>query len=237
MEWIFDCKRQIENDTLNRDLLVLIKAGLFVAIWRARNFKLHNRISDIKRVVEDWELYVREHFIMLERRIRMGSETGEDMLTGRETRTPSWRAAREEITIPEVAEIKALVWATNYALVENWRRIAWKSDAQPVVNQVLTAEEPTIWKTRTDILKLRQKFQREDWNLIWSKRDSNRLANATAKLSVKLKITFCCLDLSSEFSHPMLRDICLTEELYALDQCACLLPFGVFGLLMQLMCS
>lgn len=38
------------------------------------------------------------------------------------------KSALAEATSLEEAEIKALVWETEYAIVEDWRRIEWRSD-------------------------------------------------------------------------------------------------------------
>lgn len=106
---------------------------------------------------------------------------------------------------PEKAEIKTLVWATEIVSSKGSELVEWRCDAQRVVDQIMTIEEPNIWHTINDLLLLRQRFQRGDWILLWTNIEAN------TKFSLKHKLLFCCFDLF-ELLHCSIGAICLEDE-------------------------
>lgn len=163
MEFMFGTGRQTGQEVVDRDLLILILASLFDAVWKAKNLKLHNGCCNIEKMVSGCEGFVKEIFSLLEREPHI-QDGGLQM--GRAVEVPTWRPAEQgivtvnvdaaigrekrgmalvardhrgklihlksllaDITSPKEAEIKALMWATDFAAMENWGRIEWRCNA------------------------------------------------------------------------------------------------------------
>lgn len=69
-----------------------------------------------------------------------------------------------------MAELKALLWASNVIKLWGWNIVDWSFDVQMVVNEVLDPEEPCNWESRHDVLYLRNCFGPSNftWNLSWT---------------------------------------------------------------------
>lgn len=91
------------------------------------------------------------------------------------------------------AETKALRWASDIAVREEWKQVQWVSDALNVVKEINSSHAPEGWNTRYDMIKIKDNFKRQDWKLEWTCREENCAADAIAKVSFKFN---CCLDLN-----------------------------------------
>lgn len=63
-----------------------------------------------------------------------------------------------EETEPTKAELEALVWAARLAGENGWECVDWKFDAQAVVNEIRSLEDPCGWETGYLILSARRRF-------------------------------------------------------------------------------
>lgn len=96
-----------------------------------------------------------------------------------------------EDTDPAKAELEALGWAARLANEHGWRFVDWRSDAQAVVNELLSLEDPS----RYEILSSLQLFYlNPDWLLHWVPREENSCADIAAKWARNVKCNIVLFD-------------------------------------------
>ncbi|KAF3447450.1 hypothetical protein FNV43_RR12636 [Rhamnella rubrinervis] len=87
-------------------------------------------------------------------------------------------------------EVEALAWASDYAEVCGWVNIDFEMDAKEVVETILMDEEPGNRFSLDTLMTIRRRFAKHTWNLSWKPRETNAVADLTAKFSLTNHVSF-----------------------------------------------
>lgn len=97
------------------------------------------------------------------------------------------------------AEVLVLDWASKHAERLLWSGVDWCSDALVVVKEINATLDPSGWSSRFSIYCIRNRFDRFDWELGWSPRQSNIVADLLIKLSLESGCPACFDEFSVSF--------------------------------------
>ncbi|KAF3442021.1 hypothetical protein FNV43_RR15937 [Rhamnella rubrinervis] len=98
---------------------------------------------------------------------------------------PPFNWLKEAANSPLQAESKALAWALKTAAARSWRYIIWSSDAQTLVEEINSDEDPGNWDTRMSRMS-DEEFYRELLSAVEKMEDESAMKSA-AKLVDILK--------------------------------------------------
>lgn len=84
-----------------------------------------------------------------------------------------------------MAEATALDWTSLRAAEVGWNKVLWVSDAMEVVKEVNWNLTPWNWDTFYLMLIIKERFSNFNWHLVWEARETNQVADAVTKLSLR----------------------------------------------------
>ncbi|KAF3438407.1 hypothetical protein FNV43_RR21169 [Rhamnella rubrinervis] len=177
------------------DLLIFF-ATLFYKVWSFRNRKLHEgyfnpfwAVMEIKWAVEE--------FTGFQSRVADNSEDTHPAETVLKWEPPAhgWLkinvdAATKDVGCAISMVVEALAWASDYAEVCGWVNINFEMDAKEVVETILMDEEPGNWFSLDTLMTVQRRFAKHTWNLSWKPRETNTVADLTAKFSLSNHVSF-----------------------------------------------
>ncbi|KAF3442329.1 hypothetical protein FNV43_RR16245 [Rhamnella rubrinervis] len=96
---------------------------------------------------------------------------------------PSSTRISSHYDCPFDIDAEVLGWVIGYAEKYAWQKVVWEIDAKEVVKEVMAEKDPMAWSLFENFLPIKSRFVTFDWEIKWSPRLSNAVADAIAKFT------------------------------------------------------